>query len=404
MASTPKFDYYEALGVGRKAKAEEIRKAYRRLARKHHPDVNPGDKSAEERFKRIQEAYDVLSDKKKKDMYDQYGFYSEQGVPPGGGARGGAPNFDFSGFDFSEDFGGGGPRGGGRAGAGTTGGAGFGENLRDVFSQFFTGRGGGAAGAAEAEAAPQRGEDLEYEVRIGFWDAIKGTIIRGLQVQRYEQCPTCGGTGSAGGAASGATCPQCHGSGKVTQAARAMRFQITCPRCRGSGRLRNACPACHGDGRILRTDSIDVRIPAGAQDGSRPRIAGKGNAGTAGGPSGDLYIIVRTQPHPYFRRQGDDIHISVPVTVTEAALGSKIEVPTIDGQALLRIPPGTQSGQKFRVRERGVLNPRTGRRGDQYVEVQIHVPRVVDERSKEILRELARLNPQDPRAQLFTRL
>jgi molecular chaperone DnaJ len=398
MAGTPKFDYYEVLGVGRKAKAEEIRKAYKRLARKHHPDLNPGDKSAEERFKRIQEAYDVLSDKKKRDMYDQYGFYSEQGAPPGAGARG-APNFDFSGFDFSNSYPGAGERGAGRAGPGA-GTGGFGENLRDMFSQFFAGR-GGAAGAP-AEAAPQRGEDLEYEVRIGFWDAIKGTVIRGLHIQRHEQCPTCGGTGSAGGASSAATCPQCHGSGTVTQAAGAMRFQVSCPRCHGAGRLRNACATCHGDGRILRTDSSDVRIPAGAQDGSRLRIAGKGNAGTGGGPPGDLYIIVRTEPHPYFRREGDDVYISVPVTVTEAALGAKIEVPTIDGRAQLRLPPGTQSGQKFRVRERGVLHPRTGRRGDQYVEVQIQVPKVMDERSKEILRELARLNPQDPRARLFS--
>ena len=378
MAGTPKFDYYEALGVGREAKPGELRKVYKRLARKYHPDLNPGDKSAEERFKRVQEAYDVLSDPKKKQMYDQFGFYSEQGVPPGGGA----PNFDFSGFDFS-DVSGGAERGR-RAGGGF--GAGFGENLRDMFSQFFPGR-------AAAEAAPQRGEDLEYELRIGFWDAIRGAIKR-LSVQRHEQCHTCGGSGAAGGGASAATCPQCNGSGTVTQAARAMRFQISCPRCRGAGKLRNSSSACHGDGRI----------PAGTQEGARLRVPGKGNAGAAAGAAGDLYIVVRPEPHPYFRRQGDDIHIAVPVTVTEAALGSKIEVPTIDGQALLRIPPGTQSGQKFRVRERGVLNPRTGRRGDQYVEVHIHVPRVVDERSKEILRELARLNPQDPRAQLFTRL
>ena len=393
MAATPKFDYYEALRVGRKAKADEIRKAYKRLARKYHPDLNPGDKSAEDRFKRVQEAYDVLSDPKKKQMYDQFGFYSEQGVPPGGARPGGAPNFDFSGFDFSDVTGG--AERGRRAGGGF--GAGFGENLRDMFSQFFSGRG------AAAEAAPQRGEDLEYEVRIGFWDAIRGAVKR-LSVQRHEQCHTCGGSGAAGGGASAATCPQCNGSGTVTQAAGAMRFQIGCPRCRGAGKLRHTCSACHGDGRILRTDAIDVRIPAGTQEGARLRIPGKGNAGAADGAAGDLYIVVRPEPHPYFRRQGDDIHIAVPVTVTEAALGSKIEVPTIDGQALLRIPPGTQSGQKFRVRERGVLNPRTGRRGDQYVEVQIHVPRVVDERSKEILRELARLNPQDPRAQLFTRL
>ncbi len=397
MPTAAKQDYYERLGVGRKASADDIRKAYKRLARKHHPDLNPGDKSAEARFQQIQEAYEVLSDPKKRQMYDQLGFYSEQGFPPGGGGRAGpAPHFDFSGFDFSNVFGGAGAgRGGppGRGGASSAG-EGFGENLRDMFSQFFAGR-----GAAAAEPGPERGEDLEYEVHIGFWDAIRGAVTR-LNVRRHEPCRACGGSGTAGGSAAAAVCPECRGSGNVTQTAGAMRFQLTCARCRGTGKLRNACGACHGEGRVARADSMEVRIPAGTQSGTRLRIAGKGNAG-AGAP-GDLYIVARIEPHPYFRREGDDIHIAVPITVTEAALGAKIEVPTIDGRAILRIPPGTQSGQKFRVRERGVLSPRTGRRGDQYVEVQVHVPRVMDERSKAILRELARLNPGDPRARLFS--
>lgn len=391
MPTATKQDYYELLGVSRKAGQDDIRKAYRRLARKHHPDLNPGDKSAEERFKKIQEAYDVLSDPKKRQMYDRVGFYSEQGVPPGGGFQQ-PPNFDFSGFDFSEAF--------GAAGAGQDrrrGREGFGDNLRDIFGQFFSGRGE----AVREEAPPRRGEDLEYEVRVGFWDAIRGTTTR-LNLTRYDQCGVCGGRGTASGTAAGGVCPECHGSGAVTQTVGAMRFQVSCASCGGTGKFHNVCSACHGEGRVSRPDSIEVRIPAGTQNGTRLRVPAKGNAGTAGGPAGDLYIIVRVEPHSYFGREGDDIHISVPISLSEAALGAKIEVPTIDGKAMLRVPPGTQSGQKFRLRERGVQSARVGRRGDQYVEVQVRVPRVIDERSKEILRELARLNPDDPRAGLFT--
>lgn len=394
MPPTTKADYYELLGMPRKATAADIRKAYKRLARKFHPDLNPGDKSAEERFKRIQEAYEVLSDPKKKQMYDQVGFYSESGVPPGGGGfrpGQGTQGFDFQGFDFSDFMN---AQQQSRQAGRTREAGGFGESLKDMFSQFFT-----PGAAARSEPAEERGEDLEYQVPVGFWDTIRGTVAR-LNVSRFETCAACRGTGSSG-TATAAACPQCHGSGKVTQAAGAMRFQLNCPRCGGRGKLHSTCPACHGDGRISRTETIEVRIPAGTQSGTRLRVPGKGNAGTGSGPAGDLYIIVRAEPHPYFRREGDDIHIAVPVTVTEAALGAKIEVPTVDGRALLRVPPGTQSGQKFRVRERGVLSPRTGRRGDQYVEVQVHVPRVVDEKSKEILRELARLNPDDPRAKIF---
>ncbi len=393
MATTTKQDYYETLGVGRKASVQELRKAYKRLARKHHPDLNPGDKVAEERFKRIQEAYDVLSDPKKRRMYDQVGFYSEQGMPPRWGSRPGQapPDFDFSGYDFSNIFRGGAARGGRSAGT-----AGVGEGLRDLFSQFFSPR---AAGVPEP--APARGEDLEYEVPVGFWEAIRGTVTR-LYVPRHQTCQACGGSGTPGGGTAAAICPECRGSGQVTQAAGAMRFQLGCPRCRGTGKLPDTCPACHGEGRTPQSDSLEVRIAAGTQSGSRLRVGAKGNAGVGGGPPGDLFIVVRIEPHSYFRREGDDIHITVPITVSEAALGAKIEVPTIDGRALLRVAPGTQSGQKFRLRERGVLSARTRRRGDQYVEVRVQVPRIRDERSKEILRELSRLNPEDPRASLFT--
>jgi len=384
----PKHDYYETLHVAKGAAQDEIRKSYRRLARKYHPDLNPGDKAAEERFKQVQEAYDVLSDAKKRQMYDQYGFYSETGMPGAGAAAGPQPNMDFGGFDFSEFFQGGAPGGGRRASTGTGGG------FRDVFSQFFK---GGAAPQPE----PEKGADLEYALNIDFWQAIKGTQAR-LNITRYDVCPTCNGSGSAGGQT--ITCPQCSGTGSVSQMAGAMRFNLTCPKCGGSGKLKNACPACNGEGRIAHTETVDVRIPPGARNGSRLRVPSKGNAGTMGAPPGDLYITTRVEEHPYFHREGDDIHIRVPVTVWEAGLGAKIEVPTIDGRTLLKVPQGTHNGQKFRLREKGVFNARTNQRGDQIVEVAIQAPRVQDERTREILRELAGLHPEDPRADLWAKL
>jgi molecular chaperone DnaJ len=385
-------DYYGALGVSRGATKDEIRKAYRKLARKHHPDLNPGDKAAEERFKRVQEAYDVLSDPKKRQMYDQVGYYSEHGPQPGPSAPPPNPGMDFNGFDFS-DYASGGQAG---AGAGEAAG-GFSGQFRDLFGQFFGGRGG----RGEERPAPEPGSDLEYGLNIDFWQAIKGTQVT-VNVSHQEVCATCGGTGSA--ATGEVTCPQCQGRGTVTQMAGAMRFNISCPRCGGSGKLRNVCPTCHGDGRLLANETVEVRIPPGVQTGTRLRVAGKGNAGTGGAPPGDLYITVRVEPHAFFRREGDDIEIQVPVTVTEAGLGAKIEVPTIDGRTLLKIPPGTSSGQKFRMRERGVLNSRKNVRGDQIVEVVVQPPKVRDERTKEILRELAKLNPEDPRENIWSQV
>jgi molecular chaperone DnaJ len=384
----PKHDYYKTLNVDRSASAEEIRKAYRRLARKYHPDLNPGDKAAEERFKNIQEAYEVLSDTKKRQMYDQVGFYSDHAMP-GAGRRGADPGMGFSGFDFSDFF----ARGQGAPGAGASTGGGFGGGgFRDLFSQFF-GR------QAEADVRqPERGADLEYALTIDFWSAIRGSQKR-LTITRHETCPACGGTGAFTGNA--ATCPQCEGSGQVSQMAGAMRFNLTCPRCGGSGRLRNACPSCHGDGRVARPETVEVRIPAGARNGSRLRVQGKGSAGTGGMPPGDLYITLRVEDHPFFRRDGDNIEIRVPVTVWEAGLGTKIEVPTIDGFKTLKIPPGTQNGQRFRMREKGVPNSRTGQRGDQFVEVVLVAPDIHDERVKQLLRELSQVPAEDPRRGLW---
>ncbi|MBK9171211.1 MAG: molecular chaperone DnaJ [Bryobacterales bacterium] len=380
-----KSDYYEALHVARKASQDEIRKAYRRLARKYHPDLNPGDKAAEEQFRKIQEAYDILSDAKKRQMYDQYGFYSENGFPSPGPPPG-DPHVGFSGFDFTDFF-------ANQPGAGP--GAPEGAGFRDLFGQFF-GRGG-----QRAEATRQPGADLEYGLTIDFWKAIRGTQER-LTINRHDVCQVCSGSGQAGGQS--VTCPQCEGSGSVAQMAGAMRFTLTCPRCGGSGRLKNACAACHGDGRIARPDTVEVRIPAGAANGSRLRVAGKGSAGTMGTPPGDLFITVRVEPHPFFEREGDDIRIRVPVTVWEAGLGAKIEVPTVDGKALLKVPPGTRSGQRFRMREKGVFNARKKAHGDQIVEVLVQPPEANDERTRELLRELATLHPGDPRSDLWRQL
>jgi molecular chaperone DnaJ len=396
--SPPKHEYYETLGIPKKASVDEIRKAYRKLARKHHPDLNPGDKSSEDRFKNVQEAYDVLSDPKKRQMYDQYGFYSDSGFAAGnqGGSAGGKgphPGMDFNGFDFSDFTGAAGPGSGARRPEGATSTGGF----RDIFSQFF----GGKDDAPEAHVEPEKGGDLEYVMDIDFWQAIKGTQAR-LNITRYEICGTCHGSGSTG--AGEITCPQCKGTGNVTQMAGAMKFSLTCPRCGGTGRLRNACPTCGGDGRVTKTESVEVRIPPGARNGSRLRVPGKGNAGTMGAPPGDLYITTKVDEHPLFHRDGDNIEIRVNITVWEAALGAKIEVPTIDGRTLLKIPQGTTNGQKFRLREKGVLNSRTEQRGDQIVEVAIVAPEPRDERTRELLREMAKLHPEDPRADIWSKV
>jgi len=381
MATSTKQDYYELLGVPRKAVQKDIRQAYRKLARKYHPDLNPGDKSAEEKFKQVQEAYDVLSDAKKRQMYDQFGFETPGagGMPPPGSA--GDVHFDFNGFDF----------GGGGQGTGSGG-----PSFRDLFGQFF--RGGG--GAAEADTQVEPGSSLEYQIEISFWEAVRGTIKK-LTISRLDTCTECRGTGASGAPQ---TCTACGGSGQVTQTSGKMRFNLTCSRCGGSGRTRNMCRSCGGDGRVRRADTIEVRIPAGVQTGSRVRVPGRGNAGTAGEPPGDLYIITDVQPHPFFDRRGDDIYTTVPITVSEAALGAKVEVPTIDGRSLLRVPPGTNSGVKLRLREKGVPSVRVPKqRGDQYVELQVIVPKPVDERVRELLKELEKFSPEDPRKEVFER-
>jgi len=385
MATTTKTDYYELLGVPRKAPVKDIRAAYRKLARKYHPDLNPGDKSAEEKFKQIQEAYEVLSDTKKRQMYDQFGFNvpGPGGGPPPGGGQGGSPediHFDFGGFDFG---------GGGGAAGGST-------SFRDLFSQFFRG-----AGAAQAVQEEEQGTDLEYQIDITFAEAMRGTVKK-ITFTRLDVCNVCHGAGFMPG--DERVCPTCGGSGQVTQVSGKMRFQVTCSRCGGTGRLRTVCRNCGGEGRVPRVETLDVRIPPGAQTGSRVRVAGRGNVGMHGGPPGDLYIIMKVEPHPFFERRGDDLYTVVPVTVPEASLGAKVEVPTIDGRAQVRIPPGTNSGKKLRLREKGAPSARhAGKRGDQIVEVQVVVPKPEDERVRNLLKELSKVDHEDPRREIFAR-
>ena len=368
-------DYYQVLGVDRKAAAADLKKAYRKLARKYHPDLNPGDKSAEAKFKEIQEAYSVLSDLKKRGQYDQFGFAGDR--PPGGGAGPfpGGGGGGFEGFDFSD------------IGSG---------NFRDFFENIF---GGGAAASARAGAvAPDRGEDLMYAMTVGFEDAVKGVQTK-IQLTRQASCDACHGTGGRSGGRT-RTCPTCGGSGRSFVQKGFMKFSSPCPACGGRGTVRgDDCGDCGGRGSVQRTEVIHVRIPAGVDAGSKVRIAEKGNAGRNGGPPGDLFITIDVTPHALFKREGTNVFLRVPVTVPEATLGAKIDVPTIDGRATIRIPPGTKSGQKFRLRGRGVPVLGAAGRGDEYVEVAIVPPPFDDQRVRELMKELEKIDGRNPRAE-----
>ncbi len=379
-----KQDYYEVLGVKRDAKPEEIKKAYRRLARKFHPDVNPGDKASEERFKLTTEAHDVLSDPKKRTVYDRFGQYSDnladaaaRGATPDGG-HASAPGFDFTGFDW---------------GAATS--SGGGTSFRDIFSDLF----GGAAKEREPpRPQPKRGADIEMPLALSFEEAIKG-LTTNIIVHRSEQCSRCNGAGDTGGSV--IICPTCKGSGQVQRAGGRLRFSQECSDCEGTGKRRAPCSLCKGKGTIPKTETVKVRIPAGVETGSRVRIPGKGMGGRLGAPPGDLHIITNVGEHKHFTRKGDNIYVTVPITVPEAALGAKIEVPTVEGKAQLRIPPGTQSGQKFRLRQRGAPSLRNpGAHGDQFIEVQVTLPKVISEETKELLRQYGKMNSDNPRVEM----
>ena len=383
-----KKDYYQILGVKKDAKGDEIKKAYRRLARKFHPDVNPNDKAAEDRFKEVQEAYDVLSDDKKRKVFDRFGYYNDNldadspfGAGASAGGGGGAAGFDFSGFDFSGSSSGGG------------------SSFRDIFSDLFGGGGGGASGtrtqAEPPRAIPKKGRDIEIPLGLSFEEAFNG-LTTNLTVNRSEQCSRCQGAGDTGGPV--VTCSTCKGTGQVMKAGGRLQFSQECPDCSGTGRRRTPCSVCHGKGTTPKTEQVKVRIPAGVDTGSRVRIPKKGHGGRLGAEPGDLFIVTNVGSHPYFTRKGDNIYVTVPITVPEAALGARIEVPTVEGKAQLKIPPGTESGQKFRLRERGfpsLRNPQL--RGDQFVEVKMSLPRVISEETKELLRQFEKTNPESPR-------
>ena len=376
-----KEDFYKILGVKRDAKPDEIKKAYRRMARKYHPDVNPGDKSAEERFKQMSEAFDVLSDPKKRTVYDRFGQYSDnlanaaaQGASPGYSRE--AP-FDFSGFDWGSST--------------TSGAAGGSSSFRDIFADLFS----GGKEREPPRPQPQRGADIEMPLSLTFEEAING-LTTNITVNRSEQCSRCHGAGDTGGSVM--TCPTCKGAGQVQKAGGRLRFTQECPDCGGTGKRRPPCSLCKGKGTLPKAESVKVRIPAGVDTGSRVRIPGKGEGGKLGAPSGDLFIITNVGRHQHFTRKGDNIYVTVPVTVPEAALGAKIEVPTVAGKAQLRIPPGTQSGQKFRLRRRGAPSLRDpDTHGDQFVEVQVILPKVISEETKELLRKYAQMNDENPR-------
>jgi len=375
-----KEDYYKVLGIKLDAKPEEIKKAYRRLARKYHPDVNPGDKTAEDRFKQMSEAFDVLSDPKKRKVYDRFGEYSDNLANAAASGAGspytrGTP-FDFSGFDWSTT---------------TTPGAGSGTSFRDIFADLF----GGKSEREPPRPQPQRGADIEMPLALTFEEAITG-LTTNITVNRSEQCSRCNGAGDTGGPLM--VCSTCKGSGQVERAGGRLRFTQECPDCGGTGKRRAPCSLCKGKGTLTKTENVKVRIPAGVDTGSRVRIPGKGEGGRLGAPPGDLYIITNVGRHKHFTRKGDNIYVTVPLTVPEAALGAKIEVPTVTGKAQLRIPPGTQSGQKFRLRRRGAPSLRDPNvHGDQFVEVQVVLPKVISEETKELLRKYAQMNGENPR-------
>ena len=386
-----KKDYYQTLGVKKDAKADEIKKSYRRLARKFHPDVNPNDKTAEEKFKEVQEAYDVLSDEKKRKVFDRFGYYNDNldadspfgaGASASGGGGGGAAGFDFSGFDFS----------------GASGSQGGSSSFRDIFSDLFGGSGGAGGRTAQPEpprAMPKKGRDIEIPLALSFEESFTG-MTTNITVNRSEQCSRCNGAGDTGGPV--ITCPTCSGTGQVIRSGGRLQFSQTCPDCEGTGRRRTPCSLCNGKGVTPKTEQVKIRIPAGVDTGSRVRIPKKGHGGRLGAEPGDLFIVTNVGKHKFLERKGDNIYVTVPISVPEAALGAKIEVPTVEGKAQLKIPPGTESGQKFRLRERGfpsLRNPKL--RGDQFIEVKISLPKVISEETKETLRQFEKQNPDNPR-------
>jgi molecular chaperone DnaJ len=352
-----KRDYYEVLGVARTCSAEELKRAYRKLAMQYHPDRNQGDKSAEERFKEVGEAYAVLSDPEKRQRYDAFGHAGDQ-VP------------DFGGFSFESAF--------------------------DLFDMFF----GGSARGRRGRTGPQRGSDLRMNVEIAFEEAVHGAT-RTIEVPRADTCPVCKGSGSEAGH-SAVTCPQCSGSGQVRRAVQSIFGQVVnvsaCPRCHGEGRIvEHPCAQCRGAGRVEARKTLEVQIPAGVDEDMQVRVAGEGEAGPRGGPPGDLYLAFRIKPHQHLERRGLDLVYELPVSVPQAVLGDRITVPTVDGEHTVDLPAGTQHGKLIRISGMGVPHVRTGRRGDQLCVVHVVVPAHLGGAERQLYEQLAELGGRDGR-------
>ena len=356
-----KQDYYEVLGVDRGASEDEIKKAYRRAAKKYHPDLNPGDKEAEQRFKEVNEAYEVLSDSQKRARYDQFG---HAGVDPNYGAGGPGGAGGFGGFDV--DFG----------------------DIGDIFSSIF---GGGFGGGRQANPnAPRRGGDTSANLNLSFEEAAKG-CKKTVRVTHIDNCSDCGGTGAEPGS-SPKTCPSCHGTGTIRVTQRtpfgAMQTQRVCDQCRGTGKIvEKPCRTCAGKGRVRRARDLDVNVPAGVDDGQTITMRGAGDAGANGGPAGDLHINVTVRPHPIFERRGYDIYCEVPITFVQAALGAEITVPTLDGKVSFKVHEGTQPGDEFKLKGKGVTRLNSSLRGDQYVKMTVEIPKNLTEHQKDALRQ-----------------
>lgn len=376
-------DYYAILGVKRDATMDEIKKAYRKLARKYHPDVNPGNTEAESRFKEISQAHDVLADAEKRKIYDEFG---EDGLRAGfdpeqarqyrqwqeaggfGGSRGG---YEFYGF--------GGEQGGFRY-----------SGFEDVFSDLF----GGGRGAAPT-AGPTKGADVESSLEVDFLTAIKGGTTR-VTLQRNQSCYQCNGTGRTA-LQGNPVCKRCNGTGQTRVSQGPFNFTQTCPECGGTGRAAEPCKACRGSGIVAASETIDVKIPAGVNTGSRIRLAGKGEPGKAGGPAGDLYIVTKVRPHPVFTREGDDLNVEIPVSVSEAMNGAEVDVPTPTGTVQLKVPKGTKSGQRLRLKGKGVPNLKTKTPGDMFVTVRVQVPFTDDPEALAAAKTLERFYRSDLR-------
>ncbi len=380
-------DYYAALGVTKDASQADIKKAYRKLARELHPDKNPGDAKAETRFKEVSEAHGVLSDEKRRKEYDDArSLFGAGGFPSGGfpngtaGGTGGAP------FDFGDLF----------SGAGTASSSGGGGGIGDVLGGLFGGRGG-----TRTRTRPARGNDLETEVTLDFDEAVAGVTVP-LRLSSPHTCPTCHGNGAKPGTTPH-TCPVCGGIGLTTRNQGAFAFSEPCRECRGTGQIiDDPCPECKGSGMVTGTRTITVRIPAGVKDAQRIRVAGRGLPGERGGPAGDLFVVVHVRRHNLFGRSGDNLTLTLPVTFPEAALGTTVKVPTLDGSVSLKLPSGTANGRTFRVKGKGV----TGKSGagDLLVTVQVAVPKKLSKGAKEALAAYAEAQPDDPRPHVTSRV